>query len=156
MGEAVALGDVVRVFEPHALVIGTQRAVPLVEAMIRWPAAVFRTNVPLPEARRDISGLGKNFGDGFLPTHDAASISAQCDRVVARADRVAPRHQGRTRRRTLWFNDVVRQLGTFFCEVIHAFGVRTSEYPAAVAAEFAHAKIVDMEEEDVWFSRWHR
>src|SRR5712671_331423 len=41
MGEAVAFGDVVRIFEPHAFVIGAQRAVPLVEAVIRRPASVF-------------------------------------------------------------------------------------------------------------------
>jgi hypothetical protein len=55
----------------------------------------------------------------------------------------------------LRFDDIVRQLDTLGGEFIGALGVSPSEDPAAVAAQLAHAQIIDMEEEDVWLLRIH-
>src|SRR5262249_43148249 len=89
------------------------------------------------------------------PPHNAARVAAQCNRVIAGADRVASGHQGRTGWRALRLDDVVRQLDTLGGELIRALGVRSSEDPAAVAAQLAHAEVIDMKEEDVWFLRGH-
>ena len=138
-----------------AFVVGTKRAVPFVEAVIRRPAAVFRPDVPLAQAARNVSGRGQGFGDGFLPSHDAARVAAQSYGVVARADRIASGHQGRTSRRALRLDDVVRQLDTLGSEFIGALAIGSSEDPAAVATQLAHAEIIDVEEEDVWSLRRH-
>ncbi len=152
---AVALGNVMGVFEPHAFVVGAQRAVPLVKAVIRRPAAVLRPDVPLPQTARRVSGCGQNFGDGLLPPHNAPRVAAQCNRMVAGADRIPPGHQGRTGWCALRFDDVMRQLDTLGGELVRALGVGSPEDPAAVATQLAHAEVIDMKEEDVWFLRGH-
>ena len=152
---AVALRNIVRVFKPHAFVVGAQRAVPLVKAVIRRPAAVLRPDVPLPQTRRNVSGCGQNFGDGLLPPHNATRVAAQCNRMVAGADRIPPGHQGRTGWRALRFDDVMRQLDTLGGELVRALGVSAPEDPAAVATQLAHTEVIDMEEEDVWSFRRH-
>ena len=152
---AVALRNVMGVFEPHAFVVGAQRAVPLVKAVIRRPSPVLRPDVPLPQTTRHVSGRGQNFGDGFFPPHDAAGVAAQCNRMVAGANRVAAGHQGRTGGRALRFDDVVRQLDPLGGELVRAPGVGSSEDPAAVATQLAHAEVIDMKEEDVWSFRRH-
>src|SRR5260370_313135 len=152
---AVALRNVMGVFEPHAFVVGAQRAVPLVKAVIRRPAPVLRPDVPLPQTRRHVSGCGQNFGDGLLPPHDATRVATQCNRMVAGADRIPPGHQGRTGWCALRFDDVMRQLDTLGGELVRALGVGSPEDPAAVATQLAHAEVIDMKEEDVWFLRGH-
>src|SRR6516165_9694696 len=152
---AVALRNVMGVFEPHAFVVGAQRSVPLVKAVIRRPAPVLRPDVPLPQTARHVSGRGQNFGDGLLPPHDTAGVAAQYNRMVAGADRIPPGHQGRTGWRALRFDDVVCQLDTLGGELVRALGVSSPEDAAAVATQLAHAEVIDMEEEDVWFFRRH-
>jgi hypothetical protein len=49
----------------------------------------------------------------------------------------------------------MRQLDTLGGEFIGALGIGASKYPAAVATQLAHAKIIDVEEEDVWSLRRH-
>jgi hypothetical protein len=49
----------------------------------------------------------------------------------------------------------MRQLDTLGGELIRALGVRPPEDPAAVATQLAHAEVIDMKEEDVWFLRGH-
>src|SRR5262249_62219979 len=92
VGVAIALGNVVRVFEPHAFVVGAQRAIPLVKAVVRRPAPVFGSDMPLAETGGDVSGISQDLSDSLLPSHNAASVAAQRDCVIARADRGAPRH----------------------------------------------------------------
>src|SRR6266508_2456953 len=102
---AVALRNIVRVFEPHAFIVGAKRAVPFVKAVIRGPAAIFRPDVPLPQTTGNVSGRGQNFGYGFLPPHNAARVAAQCNRVIAGTDRIPPGHQGGTGWRALRLDD---------------------------------------------------
>src|SRR6202030_1586609 len=110
---------------------------------------------PLAEARRGVPSLGQDFSDGYLPSHNTARVPAQCNRVIAGADRVASGHQGRTGGRALRLDDIVRQLDTLGGELVRALGVRSPEDPAAVATQLAHAQVIDMEEKDVWFLRGH-
>ena len=64
-----------RVIKPHALIVGAQRAIPFVKSVVGRPASVFCTDVPLAEARGNISGLRENFGNGLLPLDEAAGIA---------------------------------------------------------------------------------
>ena len=45
----------------------------------------------------------------------------------------------------------MRQLDALLGERVHALGVGAAQDAAAVAAEFAHAEVVDVEEQNVGF-----
>src|SRR5262249_30066476 len=121
----------------------------------RRPAPGLRPDVPLPQTARNVSGRGQNFGDGFLPPHYAAGVAAQCNGVIAGADRIPPGHQSRTGWRALRFDDIVRQLDALSGELARALGIRSSEDPAAIATQLAHAEVIDMKEENVRSFRRH-
>jgi hypothetical protein len=50
----------------------------------------------------------------------------------------------------LRLDDIVGQLGAFLGELIHALRISAAQDAAAIAAQFAHAQIIDMKEQDVW------
>ena len=47
----IALRHVVRIFEPHALVVSAERAVPLVETVVGRPATILGADMPLAQTR---------------------------------------------------------------------------------------------------------
>ena len=151
VGKAVALRHVMRIRRPHAFVVGAQRAVPFVEAVVGREAAVFGADVPLAVDRRGIAGFRQDRCDGALPGDDAAAVAAERDGVVAGPDREASGHQRRTGRRALRLDDIMGELGAFLGEGVHAHGIGAAQLAAAVAAQFSHAEVVDVEEQNVWF-----
>ena len=149
--EAVALRHVMRIGQPHAFVVGAQRAVPFVKTVIGREAAVFGADVPLAVDRGRVTGFRQDGADGALPRDDAAAVAAERDGVVAGADRETSGHQRRAGRRALRLDDVVRQLRAFLCEIVHAPGIGAAQDAAAVATQFSHAEVVDVEKQNVWF-----
>jgi hypothetical protein len=45
----------------------------------------------------------------------------------------------------------MRQLDALLGESVHALGVSAAQNAAAVTAELAHAEVVDVKKQDIWF-----
>ena len=153
--DGVALGVVPRVVGPQGRIPRERRAVPLVEAVIGRPTPVALADVPLAHAQRGVAGLREEVAHRLLPGNEATGHTRRRGLGVARANRIAARHERRAGRAALRLRGVVHHLEAVSGELIDPLGIRAAQDATAVTPKLAVAQVVDVEDQDIGSTRSH-
>ncbi len=131
------------------LVGRVRHAVPLVEPLVRREAALGSSEMPLAEHPRGVPRVREHLGHRDFPLHEAVDALADRNRGVAAADRVAPRHQRRARRRALHLDVEVGQPQPLGRQLIEPGRGGPADDATAVEAGLSPAEVVHEDEHDV-------
>ena len=126
-------------------------AIPLVEPVVGGIPPWLVADVPLAIDGGGVSGRRQDVTHRLLPGHQTAGQAGKLHRAVAGADGVAASHQGRAARRALGFGREIEELQSFAGEAVQPGRLCAAQDASAIAAQFTHAEVVDVDIQNV---RW--
>jgi hypothetical protein len=143
------LGVVLRRGGPETDVGGIGDAVPFIETLVGWKAALGVAQVPLAEMSCGVALQPEQLGEGDFPLGKSVGASSVRDAGRSRADGQPAGHDGRPAGGTLALDIEIEEAQTFAGQLVDARGGCTAQDAAAVATRFAVAEVVGQHEYDV-------
>ena len=132
---------------------GARDAEPLVEPLTGGQPALVAAEMPLAEVAGAVTMAGEQLGNGDFPLRQSVKLAGERHGVRTAANGVASGQDGRAARRTLRLDVEVEQPRALGGELVNARRRRASKNAAAITADFAVAKVVHQDEDDVGFVR---